>query len=143
MLKSETQFKRKFNKYPKYKIKKTKTGTGFGYFADENIEKGIRLVQYVGEKVTNKWADENPNEYIFWIDKKYSLNGEPSWNVARYVNYSHDPNAESVDEDGKIYFETIKDVKKGEEITIDYGKWHFNEFIKPHGCKCDVCLLKK
>jgi SET domain-containing protein len=71
------------------------------------------------------------------------LDGSPLWNYARYVNYSHDPNAESIDEDEKIFFTAIRDVKKGEEVTIDYGDWHYNEWIKPHGCKCKVCLGKK
>lgn len=134
---------RKFEKYPKYKIKKTKTGAGHGFFIDEDVKAGDKIIQYIGEKISNKQADEKPNEYIFWINKKFSLDGSPLWNYARYVNYSHDPNAESIDEDEKIFFAAIRDIRKGEEVTIDYGDWHYNEWIKPHGCKCKVCLGKK
>jgi SET domain-containing protein len=133
---------RKFDKYPKYKIKKTKFGAGMGFFADEEIKNGTKIVQYIGPKVLNKNADEEPHDYFFWVNKKYSIDGSPLYNMARYVNYSHDPNAESVDEGGKIYFTAIKDIKKGEEITIDYGDWHYNEWIAPHGCKCKVCISK-
>ena len=134
---------RKFAKYPKVKIKKTKNGTGFGLFADEKIKKNQKIVQYIGYKVTNQWADKNSNQYIFWINNKYSLDGSPTFNTARYVNYSHNPNSESIDDDEKIYFVAIKDIEKGEEITIDYGKWHYDEFIKPYGCACEVCKGSK
>ena len=30
----------------------------------------------------------------------------------------------------------------GEELTYDYGKEYFNEFIKPIGCKCVKCISK-
>jgi len=34
---------------------------------------------------------------------------------------------------------SIKVIKAGEEITIDYGKDYFDDFIKPVGCKCAKC----
>ena len=43
----------------------------------------------------------------------------------------------------RIKIRAIKNIEPGDEITYDYGKDHFNAYIKPHGCKCDKCLAKR
>jgi len=43
----------------------------------------------------------------------------------------------------RIKIRAIKNIEPGQEITYDYGKDHFNAYIKPHGCKCDKCLAKR
>jgi hypothetical protein len=40
---------------------------------------------------------------------------------------------------GKIFYEANRDIKKGEEITTDYGEEYFNQYIKPVGCRCVSC----
>jgi hypothetical protein len=30
-------------------------------------------------------------------------------------------------------------IEAGEEISVDYDKAYFEQFIKPLGCKCDRC----
>ncbi|MEK7600914.1 MAG: SET domain-containing protein-lysine N-methyltransferase [Patescibacteria group bacterium] len=37
---------------------------------------------------------------------------------------------------GRIIISAIKKITEGEEITIDYGDEYFDEFIRPHGCRC-------
>ena len=56
-----------------------------------------------------------------------------------YLNHSCDPNTEAeIDEEDRIMISAIKDIRKGEELTIDYGQEYFDEFIKPIGCKCSA-----
>jgi uncharacterized protein len=45
--------------------------------------------------------------------------------------------------DRRIRIKAIKNIGPGEEITYDYGKDHFNAYIKPHGCECDKCREKR
>jgi SET domain-containing protein len=127
-----------FDKYPKVRV--GKAFAGLGLFADEDIKKGTYIIQYIGKKITNKEAAEKPNKYIFDLNKRFSLDGSPRYNIARYVNHvCKIYNADSCDDQGKIFYEANRDIKKGEEITTDYGEEYFNQYIKPVGCRCVSC----
>lgn len=129
---------RKFGKYPKVRV--GKSFAGMGLFADEDIKKGTYIIQYVGKKVTNKEAAEKPNKYIFDLNSRFSLDGAARYNIARYVNHiCKTYNADSCDDKGKIFYEANRDIKKGEEITTDYGEEYFEQYIKPVGCRCLTC----
>ncbi len=41
-------------------------------------------------------------------------------NDARFLNHSCDPNCDVVVEDGRLWIETIRDVRRGEELAYDY-----------------------
>jgi SET domain-containing protein len=129
---------RKFPKYPKIRV--GKSFAGLGLFADEDIKKGTYIIQYIGKKITNKEATERPNKYIFDLNSRYSLDGSSRMNVARYVNHvCKIYNTDSCDDKGKIFYEANRDIKKGEEITTDYGTEYFDQYIKSVGCKCVTC----
>lgn len=129
---------RKFSKYPNVRV--GKSFAGLGLFADEDIKKGTYIIQYVGKKITNKEAAEKPNKYIFDLNSRFSLDGAARYNIARYVNHiCKTYNADSCDDKGKIFYEANRDIKKGEEITTDYGEEYFEQYIKPVGCKCVTC----
>ncbi len=127
-----------FDKYPKTKVKKGLAGLGL--FADEDIKKGTYIVQYVGEKISNKIAAEKPNRYIFDLNTRWALDGSSRLNVARYVNHvCKIYNADSALDRGKIFYEANRNIKKGEEITTDYGEEYFEMYLKPAGCRCVSC----
>jgi SET domain-containing protein len=58
-----------------------------------------------------------------------------SWNLAKYINHSCDPNCETDIIRGKIWINAIKDIKKGEELTYDYG--YDMDCYEDHPCRCD------
>jgi len=80
-----------------------------GVFARRNIPKGTRVIEYVGKKVTkaesDRLADIPLNEskkneefgavYIFILNKRYDIDGNVSYNTARFINHSCDPNCET------------------------------------------------
>ncbi len=124
--------------YPKTIVKKSFAGKGI--FALEEIKKGTKILQYVGKKITNEEANNKPNRYIFEIDDKWSLDGSPLYNTARYFNHSCKSNAESIMEgDDRIFIAAKKKIVPGDEITFDYGKEYINDYIKKGGCKCREC----
>lgn len=124
--------------YPKTVVKKSFHGRGI--FALEEIKKGTKILQYIGRKIGNDEADRKPNRYIFYIDEKYSLDGSPMWNTARYFNHSCRPNAESIMEgDDRIFIAAKRKILPGEEITFHYGKEYMNDYFKKGGCKCQKC----
>lgn len=119
-----------------------------GVFASKDISKGTKVIEYVGDIITKEEADlraedtEDKNKkdpshgavYIFELNDKYDIDGDVSWNTARFINHSCDPNCEIEIENDHIWVIAIRDIKKGEEISYDYG-YDLDDFEK-HPCKC-------
>ena len=124
---------------PQYKLKVGRSKSGHGLFALEPIPKGRKIIEYVGRILTDEPDDESSNLYIFNINKHVDIDGAPRWNIARYINHSCRPNAESEVTRGHVWVTAKKNIMLGEEITYDYGKEYWNEYIKPKGCRCDKC----
>lgn len=121
------------------KVKVKKGIAGLGLFALENIPKDTLIVEYTGEVISNDEADRRGGKYLFEINSKWTIDGKSRTNTARYVNHSCRPNAESDTIGKKVKYFAKRTIKAGEEITVDYGKEYFNDFIKPYGCRCEKC----
>lgn len=123
-----------------YRVKVGRSKAGLGLFALEPIPKGRKIIEYVGRVLMDEPEDAANNLYIFNIDEKTDIDGSPRWNSARYINHSCRPNAESeITDDGHVWIQARRDIMLGEEITYDYGKEYWNEYIKPKGCRCEKC----
>ena len=125
-----------------YKIKKSIIDNkGRGLYASRDIKKGTKIIDYIGKIITNKEADESDKFdnkkkiYLFNLNKRFSLDGDFSYNVAGLINHSCDNNCDYNGKGLKIWITAIKDIKKGEEITCDYG-FSFDEDYKQFPCKC-------
>ena len=112
---------------------------GLGLYTRTPIEAGEFVIEYTGAKIPTKVADGMPTKYLFEIDEEWTIDGSSRDNIARYVNHSCAPNCEADVRDGRIFFEAVRDIEAGEELSIDYGEEYFDEFIKPFGCKCEGC----
>jgi hypothetical protein len=117
-------------------VKRGRPGTGLGLFATDYFKKGEMVVEYTGKKVTTKVADTLGTKYLFEIDEKWTIDGSPRTNLAGYVNHSCEPNCEAEIDGMRIFYYAMRPIDAGEELTIDYGEEYFDEFIRPHGCKC-------
>lgn len=102
---------------------------GKGAFAREPIPAGRRLIEYAGERLTPAEADarypdvpgERHHTYLFAIDDDVVIDAAVGGNAARWINHSCDPNCDAVIDDGRIWIETIRDVRPGEELAYDYA----------------------
>ena len=102
---------------------------GLGAFATQPIKRGTRLIEYAGERLTPRQADERyPDDererhhtYLFAIDDDVVIDAAVNGNDARFINHSCDPNCDAVIEKGRIWIETIRDVEPGEELAYDYA----------------------
>jgi len=121
----------------KYSIRRTPTGLGF--FALEPIPKGKRIIEYTGPYLPNEEVDKRNGKYFFGVNKKWSIDGSPRRNIARYINHSCRPNAEALISGRRVWIWSRRNIKLGEEITYDYGKEYFEDIIKPIGCRCEKC----
>ena len=128
----------------KYPFRVGRSRTGLGAFATEPIKKGKFIVEYTGPLLNNEQCEKVDNKYLFEVNARWTVDGSPRRNVARYINHSCRPNADPyILRSHQIKIRAIKNIKPGDEITYDYGKDHFNSYIKKHGCKCDKCLEKR
>ncbi len=119
-----------------------RTNTGLGLFAVQPIAKGTRIIEYTGPLIPNEEVDQRRGRYFFGVNSKWTIDGSPRSNVARYINHSCKPNAEALISGRRVWIWSRKNIKPGEEIAYDYGKEYFEDIIEPMGCRCEKCGSK-
>ena len=110
---------------------------GMGGFALRRIRKGTPLIEYLGERITKEEAAvrcEANNPFIFSLNDEVDVDGDVSWNPAKYLNHSCGPNAEAEIFGEQIWIMAIRDIKAGEEITFNYS--YDLENYEDHPCRC-------
>jgi SET domain-containing protein len=120
--------------------------TGLGLFAITEIPKGRIVTEYRGRRISNELAESREKHgarYMFELNSKWTVDGSPRWNLARYANHSCRPNAEADIVRGKILLRAIRRIRPDDEITYDYGKEYFDLFFRPSSCLCAHCDEKK
>jgi len=125
-----------------YRIQKSDIDKkGRGLYAAKDINEGARIIDYVGKIITKKQTEETERFdnakpiYLFNLNKKYDMDGDVSWNPARLINHSCSNNCDYNGTGLKLWVVAIKNIKKGEEITADYG-FGYDEDYKQFSCKC-------
>ena len=97
--------------------------SGTGAFAIMAIASGTRVIEFTGLRRTESEAEQTAhNEPIsnFGLDDGSVIDSQVGGNDSRFFNHSCSPNCEAVEEDGRIYFEAVRDIHEGEELTLDY-----------------------
>ena len=132
-----------------WKVKKSKVH-GYGVFASKEIEKNKKIIEYIGEKITKKEGDKRSAErikkylnkknegsvYIFELNKKYDIDGNTKYNKAKFINHSCNPNCEVDIVKNRIWISSIKKIKKGDELSYDYGYEFDKDDYMDHICRC-------
>ena len=125
-----------------YKIKKSNIDrSGQGLYATQDIKEGTRIIDYVGKIITKKHAEESQKFdntkpiYLFSLNSRYDLDGDVSWNIARLINHSCANNCDYEGKGLKIWVTAVRNIKKGEELTCDYGFGYDSDY-KQFPCKC-------
>lgn len=104
-------------------------------------------MEYVGERITKAESRRRADRlmasarrtggaavYIFDINSKIDLDGNVPWNPARLINHSCEPNCQAYIERGRIWIDARRRIKKGEELSYNYG---FDlEHWREHPCRC-------
>lgn len=122
---------------------------GSGAFATRIIRKGERIIEYRGERISEKEADRrypDPEDgiphhtFLFQVDDDLVVDAAVNGNAARFINHSCDPNCESIIEDDRIFIEAIKTIRPGEELHYDYQfvleERHTPAVKKLYPCRC-------
>ncbi len=85
---------------------------GMGLFARARIRKGQYLGTYEGPRVNRNGS------HVLWVYEGHGWTRRDGKNLLRFINHSSEPNAEF---DGFDLY-ALRDIRPGEEITIDYGE---------------------
>ena len=114
----------------------------WGIYALENIPKGRKIIEYTGERInrreTKKRCEERELNYLFTLDPYWTLDGSVGGSGAEYINHCCDPSVEARVVKGHILYFAKREIKKGEELTVDY---HFDAKVEkvPCGCQSAKC----
>ena len=123
-----------------YKIKNSNIDNK-GLVAYKDIKKGTKIIEYKGKIITRKQSEKDPKFdngraiYLFNLNKRYDLDGDFKFNTARLINHSCEPNCEVTGSGLKIWVYAIKDIKKDEELSYDYG-FSYDKDYKQFPCRC-------
>jgi len=112
---------------PLYSVRVSKIH-GRGVFARKPIRKGVEVIEYTGPIIATKEADkigntvdENGHSHtmLFTVDDDRVIDGTRGGD-ARYINHGCTPNCEAVQDGDRIFIQSLRSIKQGEEITYDY-----------------------
>ena len=120
--------------------------TGLGLFATRPIKKNSRIAEYTGRLLTTKQAaapERNGNRYLYEINSRWTIDGTPRSNVARYANHSCNPNAETYNVKRRVFLRAMRNIKPGEEIVYDYGIDYLKNVIGRSNCQCSRCRKRR
>ena len=103
---------------------------GRGVFALRRIRKGTRILEYTGERISNKEADRRYDDdkmkrhhtFLFTLDSKTCIDGsiKTGGGDASFINHSCEPNCEAVITDKKIFIHALHTIEPGTELAYDY-----------------------
>ena len=108
-------------------VVKKSTTHGKGLFANRDFDKGERVIQYVGEKLSLKEGNRRSLYYgtigycplLYTGD--YYIDGICGGNESLYTNHSNRPNLEAQYDENQVWFVTKKPIRKGQELFLNYG----------------------
>ncbi|HJY37879.1 MAG TPA: SET domain-containing protein-lysine N-methyltransferase [Steroidobacteraceae bacterium] len=121
---------------------------GHGVYATRAIKKGTRIVEYLGERITHAEADrryarkgdDDGHTFLFIASRRTVIDAGVNGNAARFINHSCDPNCETVIENGRVFIESIRRIKPGEELGYDYQlTWESTDDpveLALYACRC-------
>lgn len=132
---------------PLYVVKNSKVH-GRGVFAARKIPADTRIVEYCGERISEKTADkrgssdpENPfHTFFFSLENGRMIDGGVDGSDARWINHSCEPNCEAREEKGRVFIYSVRDIRRGEELNYDYGLVlegrHTKKIKEAYACRC-------
>lgn len=120
-----------------YLKKSSLPGAGLGLFTKRDIAKGVRIVEYKGR--LQPWKEvkheDGYNGYIFRINNRIAINALPYKKaLGRYANDAKGlsrvkglrTNSDYIVEGTRCFIDSIRSIKKGEEIFVEYGKEYWD-----------------
>jgi uncharacterized protein len=120
---------------------------GKGVFALQALPAGVRIFEYKGLVTTwreaARWYNSRPDSghtFLFGLSGGHVIDGGRGGNGARWLNHACVANCEAVEQAGRVYIETIRDIAPGEELFIDYAlevpRASYRDALAEYACRC-------
>ena len=103
----------------------------FGVFAAELIPAGKRVIQYVGQRITQREAVRrqvkrflsggSSRTYVVQLNRRWCIDGSVGGGGAELINHSCSPNLTVRKMHGKVFLYSAKKIAIGKELSYDYG----------------------
>lgn len=124
-------------RHTKYRLRVAPSGIHrWGVFAEEFISKGRKVIEYTGERISRhetKRRSEREHNYLFSLDAYWTIDGSVGGSGAEYINHCCEPNCYSYIINNHILYMSKRDIRPGEELTIDY---RFEPNVEKTPCRC-------
>ena len=105
----------------------------YGVYAEERIPAHRKVIEYTGKRLSRKQAKYTDHTYLFTLDNYWSVDGAVGGSGAEIINHSCNPNLVSHIMKGHIIYMSLRVIKPGEELTVDYN---FSNDAEREPCHC-------
>jgi SET domain-containing protein len=105
----------------------------YGVYAEERIPAHRKVIEYTGTRLNRKQAKYTDHTYLFTLDNYWSIDGAVGGSGAEIINHSCNPNLVSRIMKGHIIYMSLRTIKPGEELTVDYN---FSKDSEREPCHC-------
>jgi SET domain-containing protein len=108
----------------------------WGVYAAEFIPAKHKVIEYTGERISRretKKRSERKLNYLFTLDKYWTIDGSVDGSGAQYINHCCEPNLVARIVRGHILYLAARNIRPGEELTVDY---HFDPDVEKVPCAC-------
>ena len=111
-----------------------------GLFADEDIKKGKKILDFPGKIL----AEKKSNQWDLQISKNKVIRTFSKNQINNFLNHSCEPNSFVKKIGNKFYLIALKNIKKEDEITFDYDTTDYDteRFGLICTCKSENCRKK-
>jgi len=96
----------------------------YGVYAKQRIPANRKVIEYTGERLNRHQAKARGDKhmtYLFSVDDYWTLDGAVGGSGAEIINHSCEPNLISRVMKGHILYMSLRPIKIGEELTVDYN----------------------
>lgn len=111
----------------------------WGVYAVEDIPAGRKVIEYTGEKIGLREAKRRgATPYLFVLDDRWTIDGGVGGSGAELINHSCQPNLVTRIMRGHILYLSLRPIRKGDELTVDYNYDDTDETMRC-GCGAGNC----
>jgi SET domain-containing protein len=110
-----------------------------GVYAVGDIPAHRKVIEYTGEKIgPHTAARRRKTLYLFVLDDHWTIDGSVGGSGAELINHSCQPNLVTRIIRGHILYMSLRPIRKGEELTVDYNFDETDETVRC-GCGARMC----
>jgi SET domain-containing protein len=108
----------------------------YGVFTGERIPANRKVIEYTGKRLNRrqaKYRGDGNYTYLFEVDNYWTLDGSVGGSGAEIINHSCDPNLISRVIKGHVLYMSLRVIRPGEELTVNYN---FGAGVERFPCSC-------